>query len=419
MVRPLCYASRAMSASSSPRRIAHVDMDAFYASVEIRDDPSLAGKPVVVGGASDQRGVVAAASYEARKFGVHSAMPMARALRLCPDLVRLPGDPAKYAEVSRRVFEILERFSPAVETISLDEGFLDVTGTEAHFGPPKELARRIKDTIREAVALTASVGVAPSKFVAKLASDHGKPDGLVVVEPSEVLAFLHPLPIERLWGVGAKTAPRLHALGIQTIGDLAARDAVWARTQLGEHGLVLRELALGKDDRPVVPDQAYKSISSEMTFATDLEDRARLLGLVADQARTVAARMRREGLLARTVQLKMRDDTFATRTRRKTLGAPTDDGDTIYRAARALLEADPLERPLRLIGVGVSGLSEAAAQTLSLFDAVQEPDRAADQRFQQALDALEGKFGKGAVRRGQALLAGDVEDTGTDLGKRE
>jgi DNA polymerase-4 len=402
-----------------PRRIAHVDMDAFYASVEIRDDPTLAGKPVVVGGAADQRGVVAAASYEARKFGVHSAMPMARALRLCPDLIRLPGDPAKYAQVSRRVFEILESFSPAVETISLDEGFLDVTGTEDHFGPPAELARRIKDTIREAVSLTASVGVAPSKFVAKLASDHGKPDGLVVVEPEGVLAFLHPLPIERLWGVGAKTAPRLHALGIKTIGDLAARDAVWARTQLGEHGLVLRELALGKDDRPVVPDTAYKSISSEMTFATDLDDRARLLGLVADQARTVAARMRREGLLARTVQLKMRDDTFATRTRRRTLGAPTDDGDVLYHAARVLLEADPLERPLRLIGVGVSGLSEASAQTLSLFDAVQEPDRAADQRFQQALDALEGKFGKGAVRRGQALLGGDVEDTGTDLGKRE
>ncbi len=419
MERPLCYASRAMSAPASPRRIAHVDMDAFYASVEIRDDPSLAGKPVVVGGAPDQRGVVAAASYEARKFGIHSAMPMARAVRLCPDLVRLPGDPAKYAEDSRRIFLVLESFSPLVETLSLDEGFLDVTGIEAHFGQPRELGRRIKDAIREAVRLVASVGIAPSKFVAKLASDHGKPDGLIVVEPQGLTAFLNPLPIERLWGVGARTAPRMHALGIRTIGDLAARDAAWARTQLGEHGLVLRELALGKDDRPVVPDQATKSISSEMTFATDIADRARLLGLVADQARTVAARMRREGLLGRTVQLKLRDDTFATRTRRKTLGAPTDDGDALYHAARALLEADPLERPLRLIGVGVSGLSEAAAQTLSLFDDAEEPVRAADQRFQKALDALEGKFGKGAVRRGQALLAGDIEDTGTDLGKRD
>jgi DNA polymerase-4 len=408
-----------MSAPGSPRRIAHVDMDAFYASVEIRDDPTLVGKPVVVGGAPDQRGVVAAASYEARKYGIHSAMPMARAVRLCPDLVRLPGDPAKYAEVSRRVFEILETFSPLVETISLDEGFLDVTGEEGHFGPPDALGRRIKDTIREAVRLTASVGIAPSKFAAKLASEHGKPDGLVVIEPDGLLAFLHPLPIERLWGVGAKTAPRMHALGIRTIGDLAARDGSWARTQLGEHGLVLRELALGKDDRPVVPDQAYKSISSEMTFATDIADRAQLLGLVADQVRTVAARMRREGVLGRTVQLKLRDDTFATRTRRKTLGAPTDDGDALYRAARALLEADPLPRPLRLIGVGVSGFVEATAQTLSLFDDAQEPARAADQRFQNALDALEDKFGKGAVRRGQALLSEGVEDTGTDLGKRD
>jgi DNA polymerase-4 len=408
-----------MSAPASPRRIAHVDMDAFYASVEIRDDPTLVGKPVAVGGAPDQRGVVAAASYEARKYGIHSAMPMARAVRLCPDLVRLPGDPAKYAEVSRRVFEILETFSPLVETISLDEGFLDVTGEEGHFGPPDVLGRRIKDTIREAVRLTASVGIAPSKFAAKLASEHGKPDGLVVIEPDGLLAFLHPLPIERLWGVGAKTAPRMHALGIKTIGDLAARDGPWARAQLGEHGLVLRELALGKDERPVVPDQAHKSISSEMTFATDIADRAQLLGLVADQVRTVAARMRREGVLGRTVQLKLRDDTFATRTRRKTLGAPTDDGDALYRAARALLEADPLPRPLRLIGVGVSGFVEATAQSLSLFDDGQEPARAADQRFQKALDALEGKFGKGAVRRGQALLSEGVEDTGTDLGKRD
>jgi DNA polymerase-4 len=405
--------------SAPQRRIAHVDMDAFYASVEIRDDPSLEGKPVVVGGASDQRGVVAAASYEARKFGIHSAMPMARAVRLCPRLVRLPGDPAKYTQVSRQVFEILDSFSPAVETISLDEGFLDVTGQEPHFGPPAALGRRIKDAIRDVTRLTASVGIAPSKFAAKLASDHGKPDGLIVVEAVDLLAFLHPLPIERLWGVGKVTAPRLHAAGIRTIGDLAARDASWARAQLGEHGLVLRELALGKDDRPVVPDEAAKSISSEMTFASDIAERAKLLGIVADQARIVAARLRREGVLGRTVQLKMRDDTFATRTRRKTLGAPTDDGEAIYRASRALLEADPLSRPLRLIGVGVSGLSEAASQTLSLFDATHEPDRAADARFQQALDALEGKFGKGAVRRAQALLAEDVEDTGTDLGKRD
>ncbi len=375
------------------RRIAHVDMDAFYASVEIRDDPSLAGKPVVVGGAPDQRGVVAAASYEARKFGIHSAMPMARAVRLCRHLVRLPGDPAKYAQVSRQVFGVLDAFSPAIETLSLDEAFLDVTGEEAHFGPPEELGRRIKQAIQDAVRLTASVGIAPCKFVAKLASDHRKPDGLVAVDEAGMLDFLHPLPIERLWGVGKQTAPRMHALGLVTIGDLAARDPAWVRQQLGDHGLSLQALAQGRDDRAVVPDQEAKSISSEMTFAVDLHERPRLLGILADQARTVAARVRREGVVARTVQVKMRDDTFATRTRQRTLGAPTDDGDVIYRAAREIFAADPLPRPLRLIGVGVSSLAEAAAQPLSLFDgagqgAEIEPARAADARFQQALDAL-------------------------------
>ncbi len=400
------------------RLIAHVDMDAFYAAVEIRDDPSLAGRPVVVGGAPDQRGVVAAASYEARRFGIHSAMPMARAVRLCPDLVRLPGDPAKYAQVSTRVFEVLDGFAPLVEPISLDEAFLDVTGQERHFGPPESLGRRIKDSVRAAVGLTASVGIAPCKFAAKLASDHGKPDGLVIVSATDLLDFLHPLPVDRLWGVGRKTAPRLIALGLKTIGDVAARPAPWLRDQLGEQGLVLRELALGHDDRPVVPDEPAKSLSSEMTFAEDLTDRAELLAVLADQAQRVAARLRRAGLRGRVVQVKLRDDTFATRTRRRTLGGTTDDGDVIYGAARSLLEADPLVRPIRLIGVGASGLVEAAGETLPLFDGTEEPERAANERFMRALDQVEEKFGRGSIRRAQALLAGDVRDTGTDLGKR-
>src|SRR5262245_31869350 len=283
------------------RRIAHVDMDAFYASVEIRDDPSLAGRPVVVGGAADQRGVVAAASYEARKYGIRSAMPMAQAVRRCPDLVRLPGDPAKYAEVSRQVFATLETFSPTLETLSLDEAFLDVSGTERHFGPDLELGRRIKDAIREAVRLTASVGIAPCKFAAKLASDHGKPDGLVAVAAADLVAFLAPLPIERLWGVGQKTAPRLHALGLLTMGDLAARDPAWVRAQLGDQGLHLQQLARGIDDRAVVPDAAARSISSEMTFASDIHDRARLKALLADQAQRVGSRLRRAGLAGKTI----------------------------------------------------------------------------------------------------------------------
>lgn len=401
-----------------PKTIAHVDMDAFYAAVEIRDDPSLEGRPVVVGGAADQRGVVAAASYEARKYGIHSAMPMAQAVRLCRNLVRLPGDPAKYAQVSTQVFGILDSFSPLVEPVSLDEAFLDITGQERHFGPPQALGRRIKDAIRETVRLTASVGVAPCKFAAKLASDHGKPDGLVVVEPASLLEFLDPLPVERLWGVGKQTAPRLHSLGLRTIGDVARREPAWLRDHLGEQGLVLRELALGRDDRPVVPDEPARSLSSEMTFAEDVHDRAALKALVADQAQKVGSRLRHHGLRGRTVQLKLRDDTFATRTRRRTLGATTDDGEVIYKTARELLDADPLERPLRLIGVGVSGLVESDAETLPLFGGAEEPKRAASERFLKALDEVEERFGRGSLRRAQALIATDVRDTGTDLGKR-
>ncbi len=406
-------------APTPPRRIAHVDMDAFYASIEIRDDPSLVGRPVVVGGAADQRGVVAAASYAARAYGIHSAMPMAQALRRCPHLVRLPGDPAKYAEVSERVFAILARFSPLLETLSLDEAFLDVTGTERHFGPPLELGRLIKQAIRDEVALTASVGIAPCKFAAKLGSDHAKPDGLVVVDEAGLQAFLRPLPIERLWGVGAKTTPRLHALGLRTMGDLAARDAAWVRERLGDQGLQLRALARGRDDRAVVPDAAAKSISSEMTFASDIHDRARLRALLADQAQRVGARLRRAGLAGRTVQLKLRDDTFDTRTRQKTLGSASDDGDVIYRAACLLLDADPLPRPLRLVGVGASGLLERSALAPSLFDAAGDADAPAEGAFQRALDEVESRFGRGKLRRAQSLLADGVRDTGTDLGKRD
>ncbi|MEO6463674.1 MAG: DNA polymerase IV, partial [Candidatus Eisenbacteria bacterium] len=326
--------------------------------------------------------------------------------------------PAKYAEVSRRIFAVLETFSPTLETLSLDEAFLDVSGTERHFGPDLELGQRIKDTIRQAVGLTASVGVAPCKFAAKLASDHRKPDGLVVVTAADLLAFLAPLPIERLWGVGEKTAPRLHALGIRTMGDLAARDPAQVRAELGDHGLQLQQLARGRDDRAVVPDAAARSISSEMTFATDLHDRERLRALLADQAQRVGARLRRAGLRGRTVTLKLRDDTFDTRTRQKTLGTATDDGDAIYRAACALLEADPLARPLRLIGVGASGLAERSDAAPSLFDAGGESAGEAGEAFQKALDGVESRFGAGKLRRAQSLLADDVRDTGTDLGKR-
>jgi DNA polymerase-4 len=383
------------------RVIAHVDMDAFYASVEIRDDPSLTGQPVVVGGSPQGRGVVSAASYEARKYGIHSAMPMAEAIRRCPHLVRLPGSFSKYRDVSGQVMEVLRSFSPAIEPLSLDEAFLDLTGTGRALGDPRAVGVRIKERIREVTRLTASVGIAPIKFVAKIASDLQKPDGLVVVAPGTVESFLRPLPISRLWGVGPRTREALQAMGIRTIGDLADVPRRRLVGRFGLHGEHLHELALGRDERDVVPDWEAKSYSHEDTFGEDQTRAAFLEGMLLDQAHRVSRRLRRDGVCGRVVQLKLRYHDFRTLTRRITLAGPTADAGEIYKVARHLFERTWSRAPVRLIGVGVSGIQPSGGEALDLFASADDQQRR--RRLAETIDRIEERFGHGKVLPAKVL----------------
>ena len=385
---------------SESRTILHADMDAFFASVEQRDDPGLQGQPVVVGGAPP-RGVVAAASYEARVFGIHSAMPMARALRLCPELVMLEPNGEVYAQVSARVMQILGGFSPLVEPLSLDEAFLDISGTERLHGPPLLVAQTIKARVREELDLVVSVGVAPNKHVAKIASDLGKPDGLVVVQPGEVMDFLRPLSVSRIFGVGPVTRRKLEALGITTIGQLADLPQQKLR-HLGLAGEQIWRLARGQDSRPVEVDREAESISHENTFAHDLDDLEELEQVVQDQADRVAARLRRHGLAARVVVLKAKAADFTLRTRRKTLPRRTADGTMIGSVARQLLAR--LVRggigPLRLTGVAAADMAPELAPGQLTFD---EPEHQQQRSLGQTLDRINEKFGKGSLVRGTRL----------------
>jgi DNA polymerase-4 len=381
--------------------ILHVDMDAFYASVEQRDRPELRGLPVIVGGIGG-RGVVMAASYEARPFGVHSAMPIVTARRLCPDAVYLPGRMAHYAQISRQIRQIMLSFTPLVEPLSLDEAFLDVRGCEGLFGPPPEIARKIKARIREETQLIASVGVAPNKFLAKLASDHGKPDGLVVVPADGVAAFLAPLPVGRIWGVGAKGEKRLHALGIQTIGQLAAFPDGGLVDHFGEVGRHVWLLANGRDDRLVVPDREAKSLSTETTFAQDIGDRRVLRNWLLDLVDELAGRLRSEGVRARTIDLKIRSSEFRTVTRSVTLPEATDVTDILWQAAQELFERS-LTRdllPVRLLGVGATKLTRDATVQGQLFDAGRQDKLGT---LDRAVDAIRGQFGDAAIKRGSLL----------------
>jgi DNA polymerase-4 len=338
------------------RRILHIDMDAFYASVEQRDRPALRGRPVAVGGPPESRGVVAAASYEARSFGVRSAMPMSRALRLCPELAIVSPDFRKYRAVSQSVFAILRQVTPLVEPLSLDEAYLDVT--ENAWGEPLgvEVARRLKQAIREATGLTASAGVAPNKFLAKIASGWRKPDGLTVVAPERVEAFLQKLPVDVLWGVGPVTAKRLRERGIERLVDVRTAGPDVLRAAVGKMAGWLQKLAAGEDDRPVEPNRASKSSSSEITYAEDLIDLAQIREEIAVMARENAHWLERTGIVARTVTIKVRYDDFTTITRSHS-DVATSDPDRI--AARAVLLLDKTEaglRPVRLLGAGVHNL---------------------------------------------------------------
>jgi DNA polymerase-4 len=384
----------------SGRAILHVDMDAFYAAVEQRDRPELRGTPVVVGADPRGRGVVSASSYEARRYGVHSAMPIGQAYRLCPHAAYLPVDMAKYVRVSAEIMAILRGFTPLVEPLSLDEAFLDVTASRSLFGPAVEIARAIKTRIRAEVGLTASAGVAPNKFVAKVASDLRKPDGLVEVQPAEEAAFLRDLPIARLWGVGPAAEAALLRLGARTIGELAAISPRVLVERLGSSGAHLQALARGADDRPVVPWEDPKSVGAEETFERDTRDLARLRRTLLGQADRVAAELRGLGLRGRTVTLKVRFADFQTLTRRASVSVPLADGGELFRSAWETLVRLPRPQPIRLIGLSVSGLQkDADPRQLPLFG----PGGRAEQVGRLA-DELRARFGPDAVRRASLLV---------------
>jgi len=379
-------------------------MDAFYASIEQRDRPELRGRPVIVGG-TGPRGVVSAASYEARRFGVHSAMPTALARRLCPEGVFLPGDRPRYTRESRRLFGIFRRFTPVLEGLSLDEAFLDLTGSERLLGAPAEVGRELRRVVREETGLAVSVGIAPVKMVAKIASARAKPDGLLEVRPEELRAFLDPLPVGCIWGVGPVAQRRLHRLGIETIGALARAPEDRLRRALGEFGLRVARLARGLDLREVQPLREAFSISEENTFGEDVWAREVLEAALWTHAESVARRLRRSGLQAQTVVLKLKlagrvaegPRGHPLRTRRQALGVPTDRGGRIARTAIELLGREALEQPVRFIGVGVTKLQEAQPRQLELLEAGLAAARWA--RLEGALDALSERFGVGIVRR--------------------
>ena len=390
--------------------ILHVDMDAFFVSVELLDQPELRGKPVIVGGSGD-RGVVAAASYEARSFGVHSAMPSVRARRLCPHAVFLHGRYDRYVEVSNAVMAIFKSFTPLVEPISLDEAFLDVRGARRLHGPAPAIAHEIRRRVQAEQGLTCSVGVAPTKFVAKLASEAAKPNasvagpqpglGVKVVEPDAVLAFLHPLPVQALWGVGPATLARLERLGIKTVGDLARMSASVVAGAIGNaSGAHLSALANGIDPRAVEPERKAKSISHEETFSTDQHDRAVLEREVVRFADAIAARLRGHEVAGRTISIKVRFHDFRTITRAATLASPTDAATDIAREAKALLAQVDLGAGVRLLGVSVSGLTEDATRQLSFEDTTAPAWGDAN----KAIDEIRARFGATAI--GPAVIAG-------------
>jgi len=389
-------------------------MDAFYAAVEQRDRPELRGKPVIVGAdpkGGRGRGVVATASYEARTFGVRSALPISQAWKLCPQGMYLPPDMDKYARVSREVMEILHRFTDLVEPLSIDEAFLDVTASRRALGDAVTIARNLKDQIRRDTSLTASVGVAASKLVAKVASEMRKPDGLVVVEPGTEAAFLAPLPVRRLWGVGPKTEESLLRLGVQTIGDLAALAGDSLDHRLGTHGHDLTLLARGLDDRPVVAHgEDAKSVGHEHTFSVDTASadvlRRTLLAL-CDQ---VARRLRYHGLRGRTVTLKYRDETFRTLTRARTMPASTDAGDALFGVVWELFQGVHGPRRVRLLGVSASGFGDAGDQAGLFAGETRPADRLRDQ--------ITDRFGEGTLVRASVLDPGGSDEVGDRRGSR-
>jgi len=383
--------------------ILHVDMDAFYASVEVRRRPDLRGKPVIVGGAGP-RGVVSSASYEARRFGVRSAMPGVRARRLCPQAVFLPPDFDEYSRASRAVMRIFREVTPLVEPLSMDEAFLDVAGSQRLLGPPARIAASIRARVAEEQSLPCSVGVAPSKFVAKLASTRAKPDGTVVVPAARVLDFLHPLPVGALWGVGERSAEVLHRLGLRTVGDLAAAPVGMLRSALGEAAAQqLHELAWARDPRAVVPEHVEKSIGAEVTFDVDVDDPVIVRRTLLALARRAAGRLRGAGQVGRTVSIKVRLADFRTLSRSRTLPGPTDVTNEIFETAWALYDVLRPGDRIRLLGVRIEGLLDADRAPRQLELGTRERGWAEADR---AADAAIARFGAAAVQPASLLVKG-------------
>ncbi len=404
-------APRGASAAHWPRVIAHADMDAFYASVEVLDNPALRGLPVIVAGQS-ARGVVTSASYEARKFGVRSAMPTGQARKLCPQAIFVPGRMDRYVEISRVVRRVFESFSPIVEPLSLDEAFIDLTGTERLLGPPLDAACDLKRRVLEETGLVASVGVAPTKMAAKILSDMSKPDGLLAVAPEKIREFLTPLPVERLWGVGRVTLARMHQSGIKTVGDLARRDPAELKSLFGAMGPHLHGLASGIDTRPVIADWQRKSYGEENTFAHDLAlDSDEIRRVLIAHGDALARRLRADGVRAHTVTLKLKlarplgGGRYPLITRSFSIDATTNDGPEISRVATQLLSKVGGNDKIRLVGVQVHQLERADGAQLGLFDtpSADNRDRKRD-RLNRALDSVAKKFGAEAVTRGLARV---------------
>jgi len=379
----------------------HVDMDAFFASVEQHDNPALRGKPVLVGSPANQRGVVAAASYEARKYGVHSAMPSGEAARLCPDAIFVPSNMKRYKAVSNQVFEIFERFTPLVEPLSIDEAFLDVTGSEKLFGSGVEIGQKIRKAIKEDTGLTASVGVAPNKFLAKLASDMDKPNGLTLVPfaKDEIIEFLAPLPVGDIWGVGAVTRKSLETISVKTIGDLQRIELHDLVGVVGEHSAGhLKQLSFGRDDREIGNIVKEKSISKETTFNKDIRDRAPLERALLDLIDNVGEQLRAQEKYASVIRLKLRWQGFKTITRQRKINPPCCDAFSLRQAALALLNKEIIAQPVRLIGVGVSGICDRKVEQLSLFgDDTQT--RKKRENLSHSVDNLKEKYGHDAIGR--------------------
>ena len=405
----------------SPLTILHVDMDAFYASIEVRDNPSLEGLPVCVGGPERSRGVIAAASYEARRYGVHSAMATATARRLCPDLVLLPPDFDKYTAVSAQIMTIFRSYTPTVEPLSLDEAFLDVEGSERLFGDAEEIGRRIKNDILRETRLVASVGVAPTKFLAKLASDLDKPDGFRVIQRDEVREVIDPLPVSKIFGVGPRTAKRLEALGIRTVGELARQPKRDVARRFGASGVWIHDLAHGVDPRRVTARREEKSHGMERTFAEDIADREELRNLLFTFCEEVAFYLRDKGLRGRTITVKARFSDFRTVTRTKSLDFATNIGARIYATARELLgRVEP--GPLRLLGVQVAKLEDVRQPVQEVLFLGADTDASSRKNFVEtadkiarvtpSLDKLRRRFGRGAVL--PASLLGTATPEGRD-----